>query len=157
MAILEKGDKAPDFTLATDSGEDFILSAQHGHPVVLFFYPQDDTPSCTIENIAFTALADSFAAIGTKVVGISPDSVQAHGKFRDKHNLGIILAADPDHIAINAYGVWGEKTTFGKTYMGLIRSTVLIGPDGKIAERWTVRRVKGHAEAVLAAAKALIS
>ncbi len=157
MAILEQGDKAPDFTLETDSGTSFTLSAHKGHPVVLFFYPQDDTQSCTIENMEFTALADAFAAIKAQVVGISPDSTKAHGKFRDKYKLGTTLAADPDHIAINAFGVWGEKTTFGKTYMGLIRSTFLIGPDGRIARQWTVRRVKGHAAEVLEATKALIA
>lgn len=155
MAILENGTVAPDFTLATDSDANFTLTAEKGNPVVIFFYPKDDTEGCTIESIEFTALKNEFAAIGTKVVGISPDSVEDHCKFRDKYDLGVILAADPDHLAIGPYGVWGEKTNFGKKYMGLIRTTYLIGPDGNIANAWKVRAVKGHAATVLEAAKAI--
>lgn len=154
MALLEKGTLAPDFTLPADDGSDFTLSAQSG-PVVLFFYPKDDTPGCTVENIEFTALKDSFEAAGTKLVGISPDSVEDHCKFRDKHNLGVLLVADPDHKAIVPYGAWGEKNNYGKKYMGLIRSTFLVDADGKIAEAWKVSRTKGHANKVLEAAQKL--
>lgn len=155
MALLEKGTKAPDFTLDTDKSETFTLSAHQNRPVVLFFYPKDDTPGCTTENIEFTALKDEFAAADTLVIGISPDSVEDHCKFRDKHKLGVTLVADPDHKAIKAYGAWGEKNNYGKKYMGLIRSTFLIDKNGVIAEAWKVSRTKGHAAKVLEAAKAL--
>lgn len=155
MAILEKATPAPDFTLATDADSNFTLSEHKGAPVVLFFYPKDDTEGCTVENIEFTALKKSFDDIGAKLVGISPDSVEDHCKFRDKYDLGVILAADPDHLAIGPYGVWGEKTNFGKKYMGLMRTTYLIDADGNIAEVWKVSGVKGHAERVLKATQQL--
>lgn len=154
MSLLEKGVDAPDFTLPADDGSQFTLAAQDG-PVVLFFYPKDDTPGCTVENIEFTALKSDFDALGVKLVGISPDSVEDHCKFRDKHNLGALLLADPEHQAIVPYGAWGEKNNYGKKYMGLIRSTFLVGRDGKIAEAWKVSRTKNHAARVLEAAKAL--
>jgi len=155
MTILEIGAAAPNFTLATDSGSDFTLSEQAGKAIVLFFYPKDDTSGCTIENIEFTQLKGEFEAAGVKIVGISPDSVDDHCKFRDKYELGVILAADPDHQAIGPYGVWGEKLNYGKKYMGLSRTTYLIGPDGNIAQVWKVRGVEGHAAKVLEAARAL--
>jgi peroxiredoxin Q/BCP len=156
MPIPAEGDHAPNFTLATDSGEDFTLSAQLGHPVVLFFYPEDNTDGCTVENIEFTQLKPEFDAIGARLLGISPDSVKKHCDFRDKFDLKAPLGADPDHVAIEAYGVWGPKTTFGNDYTGLIRTTVLIAPDGRIAKIWTVARVKNHAAEVLEAARALV-
>jgi len=145
MSKLRIGDPAPDFSLETDSGATFQLSAQRGRKVVLFFYPQDDTEGCTVENQEFTHLAPSFEDAGAILLGISPDTVATHQKFRDKYALGVSLAADPDHKAIDAYGVWGEKTNFGKKYMGLIRTTFLIDADGCVAEIWKVTRIKGHA------------
>jgi peroxiredoxin Q/BCP len=155
MPILGKGAKAPDFELATDKGPIFRLSEQKGAPVVLFFYPQDDTEGCTIENLEFSAEAPEFAKLGIKLVGISPDTVAAHCAFRDKYALGVTLAADPERQAIEAYGVWGQKHTFGRDYIGLIRTTFLIDRDGTVAEVWPVTRIKNHAGKVLAAAKAM--
>ena len=155
MAGLAVGDKAPDFELTTDARETFRLSDHRGGPVVLFFYPEDDTEGCTIENLEFTEQMPDFKKLGVKVVGISPDSVEKHCKFRDKYGLRVSLAADPDHRTIEAYGVWGPKKLFGHAFDGLIRTTFLIGPDGRIAGIWRVTRIKGHAQAVLAAARAL--
>jgi peroxiredoxin Q/BCP len=155
MARLEKGASAPDFELMTDSGTPFRLSAAHGQPVVLYFYAEDDTEGCTIENLQFSALLPEFDALGVKIVGISADTVEKHCRFRDKYRLGVTLAADPDHQAIEAFGVWGPKVTFGHHLIGLIRSTFLIGPDGKIAEAWHVSRIKGHADKVLDATRLL--
>ena len=119
------------------------------------FYPKDDTQGCTIEAIDFTKAAPAFAKAGTKVVGISPDTVASHCKFRDKHDLAITLAADPERKAIEAYGVWAEKSMYGRKYMGVERSTFLIGSDGRIARAWRRVKVPGHIEEVLAAAEAL--
>lgn len=151
------GSKAPDFALPTDRNEMFRLSEHIGWPVVLVFYPQDDTEGCTIENIEFTQLVPEFRRLGAEVVGISPDSVADHCKFRDKYQLALTLAADPEHEAIRAYDVWGPKTTFGRDYMGLIRTTFLVGPDGRIAGIWRVNRIKAHAAEVLEAARALVA
>lgn len=157
MASIEIGEKAPDFVLATDRNEVFRLSEHAGSPVVLVFYPQDDTEGCTIENIEFTQLMPEFRNLGAEVVGISPDSVADHCKFRDKYQLTLTLAADPERRAIDAYGVWGPKTTFGRDYVGLIRTTFLIGPDGRIAGIWRVNRIKAHAAEVLEATRALVA
>jgi thioredoxin-dependent peroxiredoxin len=157
MTKLGKGQLAPDFTLATDAGTDFTLSAARGKPVVLFFYPQDDTEGCTMENMEFSALKAKFDATETLVVGISPDSVRDHREFSSKYGLEVLLAADPHHQAISLYGVWGPKKTFGREYVGLIRTTFLVAPDGRLADIWTVTRVKGHAATVLEAAKTLVS
>ncbi|HEY8596555.1 MAG TPA: peroxiredoxin [Devosiaceae bacterium] len=153
MSILEAGAEAPDFILETDGGPAFRLSEHRDRLVVLYFYPEDDTPACTIENNEFTALAQAFDDAGAILVGISPDSVSKHAKFRSKHGLTTILASDPDREVIGKYGVWGEKLNYGRRYMGLIRSTFLIGHDGRIAQSWVVRRTKGHAEKVLAATR----
>ena len=155
MAVIDVGTEAPDFALTTDRSETFRLSDHRGSPVVLVFYPQDDTEGCTIENIEFTRMLPEFRALGAEVVGISPDSVAAHCKFRDKYQLALTLAADPDHQAIDAYGVWGAKTTFGHSYVGLIRTTFLVGADGNIARNWRVTRIKGHAAEVLEATRTL--
>lgn len=155
MSNLTEGMPAPDFTLTTDANNAFSLLAQRGHATVLFFYPKDDTPGCTTEGIDFTRLKPEFEAMNVVVVGISGDSVEDHCKFRDKHDLRVPLLADPDHLAIDAYGVWGEKKNFGKIYMGLIRTTFLINPEGKIAKIWQVKRVAGHADAVLESVRAL--
>ena len=155
MAKPVKGRKAPDFELPTADGPAFKLSAQLGKPVVLYFYPEDDTVGCTIENQEFSALLPEFEKLGIAVVGISEDSVAKHCKFRDKYSLTTVLVSDPEHKAIDAYGVWGPKVTFGHHLIGLIRSTFLIGADGKLTEEWRVTRIKGHAEKVLAAAREL--
>jgi peroxiredoxin Q/BCP len=155
MADLGEGDKAPDFALEADDGRLFRLGDHQGGKVVVYFYPKDDTQGCTIEAIDFTKAAPAFAKAGATVVGISPDTVAQHCKFRDKHGLGITLAADPERKAIEAYGVWAEKSMYGRTYMGVERSTFLIGPDGRIARAWRKVKVPGHVEAVLAAAEAL--
>lgn len=156
MTSLAVGDTAPDFELQTDSAAPFRLTAHRGRPMVLFFYPQDDTEGCTIENIEFTQKLPEFEALGVTVVGISPDTMESHCKFRDKHKLGVPLAADPDRKVIGAYGVWGPKKLYGREFDGLIRTTFLIDPEGRIAEVWTVRRIKGHAEKVLEAARKLV-
>ena len=155
MTKPEKGRKAPDFELPTADGAGFRLSAALGHPVALYFYPEDDTEGCTIENREFSALLPEFEALGVTVVGISPDTVASHCKFRDKHAIATVLAADPEHKAIDAYGVWGPKVTFGHHMIGLIRSTFLIDARGRLAEEWRVTRIKGHAGKVLDAARAL--
>jgi thioredoxin-dependent peroxiredoxin len=157
MTSIKTGKKAPDFALTTDRNETFRLSEHRGSPVVLVFYPQDDTEGCTIENIEFTQLMPEFKKLGAEVVGISPDSVDDHCKFRDKYQLALTLVADPDHEAIDAYGVWGPKSTFGRDYVGLIRTTFLIGPDGKIAGIWRVNRIKAHAADVLEATRSLVA
>jgi peroxiredoxin Q/BCP len=155
MAIPQPGKLAPDFTLPTDGGDKVELSQFKGRKVVLYFYPKDDTSGCTLEAVTFTALAPEFAAAGAAVVGVSPDSVKSHDRFKAKHELGVILAADEERKAIEAYGVWGEKSMYGRKYMGVLRTTFLIGPDGRIVQVWENVKVKGHAEAVLAAVKAL--
>lgn len=155
MADLAAGDKAPDFSLEADDGSQFRLADHKGGKVVVYFYPKDDTQGCTIEAIDFTKAAAAFAKAGATVLGISPDTVASHCTFRDKHGLAITLAADPELKAIEAYGVWAEKSMYGRKYMGVERSTFLIGPDGRIARAWRKVKVPGHVEEVLAAAEAL--
>ena len=155
MPELKVGDKAPAFTLPRDGGEIVSLEALKGKPVVLFFYPKDDTSGCTAEAIAFTALKPEFDKLGVAVVGMSPNSVKSHDKFIAKHDLDIPLVADEEMSALEAYGVWVEKSMYGRKYMGVERSTVLIGADGTIVELWRKVKVPGHAEEVLAAAKTL--
>jgi peroxiredoxin Q/BCP len=152
---LEAGDAAPDFTLPSDSGPAFRLSAHRGAPVVLFFYPADDTEGCTLENLEYSALLPAFAGAGVRVVGISPDGIASHCAFRERHGLGVMLLADPDRTVIGAYGVWGLKSNYGRQYMGLIRTTFLIGPDGIIGMVYSVRRIRGHAGKVLEDARRL--
>ena len=155
MAKAAGGRSAPDFELAADGGGRIRLADLRGKNVVVYFYPADDTPGCTTEAIDFTEAMSAFKAAGTVVVGISPDTQKSHDRFKDKHGLGIILAADPERKAIEAYGVWGEKTLFGRKYMGVERATFLIGQDGRIAREWRKVRVRGHVEEVLEAARAL--
>ncbi|KAB2871445.1 MAG: peroxiredoxin [Bauldia sp.] len=155
MAGPSEGVTAPDFDLATDGGGRIRLADLKGKKVVLYFYPKDDTKGCTIEAIDFTALLGDFDKAGAIVVGVSPDTVESHDRFKQKHGLSLALAADPEHKAIDAYGLWIEKSLYGRKYMGVDRSTFLIGPDGRIARTWRSVRVKGHAEEVLAAAKRL--
>ena len=155
MAELSIGAPAPDFDLPRDGGGQVSLFAFAGKPVVLFFYPKDDTSGCTTESLAFTALAPEFQAAGAVVIGMSPDSVKSHDKFIKKHSLGVILAADEDKSVLEAYGVWKEKSMYGKKYMGVERTTALIGADGHIVRIWEKVKVAGHAEEVLQAVKAL--
>lgn len=155
MTELAVGQKAPDFALPRDSGGTLQLSDFAGKPVVLYFYPQDDTEACTAEAIDFSALKPEFAKFGAVVIGVSPDSIKRHDNFKKKYRLALDLAADEELKTLKAYGVWGEKTLFGRTYMGVVRTTFLIGPDGRIARLWKKVRVRGHAEQVLEAVKAL--
>lgn len=155
MAELKAGDKAPDFTLPGNGGSTIKLSDHLGKAVVLYFYPKDDTPGCTVEAKDFTTMAGDFAKAGATVIGMSPDSVKSHDKFVKKHDLGIALAADEEKTVLDAYGVWKEKSMYGKTYMGVERTTVLIAKDGTIARIWNKVSVPGHAEDVLATVKAL--
>ena len=153
--MVEEGQKAPDFALPADDGTTIALSKLKGQAVVLYFYPKDDTSGCTQEAKDFTCLAEDFAALGAVVVGISPDSAKSHQKFRDKHGLAVRLAADEEKTAAGAYGVWVEKSMYGKKYMGVERSTFLIDPKGKVAKAWRKVKVPGHAEEVLAAVRGL--
>lgn len=149
------GAAAPDFELPTDGAGPFRLGAHRGRKVVVYFYPKDDTSGCTKEAIDFTQARAAFDAADTEVVGISADSADKHAKFRAKHELGIALAADEDRSAIEAYGVWVEKSMYGRKYMGIERATFLIDRDGRIARVWEKVKVPGHVEEVLAAARAL--
>ena len=153
--MLQDGDKAPDFELSTDGGDMLKLSRLKTKPVVLYFYPKDDTSGCTMEAKDFSRLAPDFRKAGVEVIGISPDSVESHAKFRKKYDLAVQLAADADKAVANAYGVWVEKSMYGRKYMGVERSTFLIDGKGRIAKSWRKVKVPGHAEEVLAAARAL--
>ncbi len=153
--MAAEGQAAPDFELPTDTGGSVRLSKLKGHPVVVYFYPKDDTSGCTKEAQAFTALADAFAAAGVLVIGISPDSIASHAKFRSKYGLSIDLAADEERKAVEAYGVWVEKSMYGRKYMGVERATFLIDAKGRIARAWHKVKVPGHADEVLAAVQAL--
>lgn len=152
---LNVGDKAPNFDLPRDGGGQVRLADFAGKPLVLFFYPKDDTTACTTESISFTTLAADFKKAGIAVLGISPDSVKSHDKFVKKHALSVPLASDEEKTMATAYGVWREKSMYGRTYMGVVRSTFVIGADGRIARIWDKVKVAGHAEDVLAAAKGL--
>lgn len=154
MARPQVGDLAPDFTLPSDS-DTITLSSLKGKPVVLYFYPKDDTSGCTKEAIAFSQLKPEFDKIGARVIGLSPDSAEKHTKFRKKHELTVDLAADEDRTALEAYGVWVEKSMYGRKYMGVERATFLIDAEGRIAHVWEKVKVAGHAEAVLDTARAL--
>jgi peroxiredoxin Q/BCP len=147
---LKPGDVAPAFDMPTDDGR-VSLAAFQGKSVVLYFYPKDDTPGCTTEAQAFTALAADFAKAGAVVIGVSRDTAAKHGKFRKKYDLTVLLGADEDGAVTEAYGVWVEKSLYGRQYMGIERATFLIGPDGVIRQVWRKVKVAGHAEAVLAA------
>jgi peroxiredoxin Q/BCP len=155
MAELTVGQKAPDFELPRDGGGFLKLSDFAGKPVALYFYPQDETETCTAEAIDFSTLKPEFSKLGAVVIGVSPDSAAKHEKFKKKHKLALVLASDEKQKTLNAYGVWGEKTLFGRQYMGVLRTTFLIGRDGCIARIWRKVRVRGHASEVLEAAKAL--
>ena len=153
--MISAGQTAPDFTLPRDGSGTVTLSALRPGKVVLYFYPKDDTPGCTLEAQDFNARMAAFAAAGTTVIGMSKDSVKSHDKFCKKHGLGIILASDENGQTCEDYGVWLEKSMYGKTYMGIERTTVLIDANGQVARVWNKVSVKGHADEVLAAAQAL--
>jgi peroxiredoxin Q/BCP len=146
---------APDFTLPRDGGGEITLSELRPKAVVLYFYPKDDTSGCTKEAIAFTGLAPDFEAAGAVVVGVSKDSVAKHDKFIAKHDLGVVLASDEASDVCESYGVWKEKSMYGKKFMGIERSTFLIDGEGRIVQSWAKVKVPGHAEAVLEAVKGL--
>jgi peroxiredoxin Q/BCP len=153
--VVQDGDSAPDFTLHDDTGSVVQLSKLRGRPVVVYFYPKDDTSGCTQEAKDFSCLADEFADAGAEIVGISPDSTASHKKFKTKHGLSLRLLADDTKTAAEAYGVWVEKSMYGRKYMGVERSTFLVDASGKLLKSWRKVKVPGHAEGVLAAVKAL--
>ncbi|KKC26752.1 peroxiredoxin [Sphingomonas sp. SRS2] len=153
--MLKDGDKAPNVTLPLPDGSATSIADQAGKILVLYFYPKDDTPGCTTEAKAFTALAGEFAGAGATIIGVSKDKPARHQKFIDKYGLKVSLASDSDDSICEAYGTWIEKTLYGRNYMGIDRATFLIGKDGRIARIWRKVKVKGHAEEVLAAAQAL--
>jgi len=152
---LKPGDKAPAFRLATDGGGEVSLNALKGQPFVLYFYPKDDTSGCTKEAIDFTTAAKKFEALGVRLIGVSKDSAASHDKFKAKYKLKLTLASDPETETALAYGVWVEKSMYGRKYMGMERATFLVDAKGKIREIWRKVKVPGHAEAVLAAARSL--
>jgi peroxiredoxin Q/BCP len=152
---LVEGAKAPDFRLPRDGGDSVALSDFSGKKLVLFFYPRADTPGCTREAIDFTRLSGDFADAGATVLGISADSQRAQESFRDKHKLSVPLISDEKHQMLEAYGAWGEKSMYGRTFLGIIRTTVLIGSDGRVAKIWRNVRVDGHADQVLETARTL--
>lgn len=154
MTDLAIGDAAPDLTLPGDTGP-ISLAAHAGRKLVVYFYPKDDTPGCTTEGKDFSALAAGFAAADTDIIGVSRDSVAAHARFRAKHGLTMGLGADDSGAVTEAWGVWVEKSMYGKKYMGIERATFLVGRDGRIAGIWRKVKVAGHAAQVLAAAQAL--
>ena len=152
--MTDKGETAPDFTLPRDGGGEIALSNLRPRKVVLYFYPKDDTPGCTTEALDVTAHLDAFDAANTTVLGVSKDGVNKHDKFRDKHDLKIALLSDEDSDVCERYGVWVEKNMYGRTYMGIERSTFLIAADGRISEVWRKVKVKDHVAEVLKAAQA---
>ena len=147
--MINEGDLAPEFTLPTDGGGFFKLSEQMGKKVVLFFYPKDNTPGCTKEAVGFSGLVTEFGKLNTVVAGISPDSVSKHDKFREKHSLSTPLISDEEKTVLMAYGVWKEKSMYGKTYIGVERTTLLINEKGIIIRVWRKVKVPGHVEEVL--------
>lgn len=153
--MLEAGNKAPDAGLEDASGAPFTLARYRGAPVVVYFYPKADTPGCTNEAKDFTALADEFAKAGVPVIGVSKDKPARLAKFAEKYALKVILASDEQGGFCEAFGTWAEKKNYGKTYMGIVRSTFLIDGEGTIVRVWPAVKVKGHADDVLAAVRAL--
>jgi len=152
---LTIGTRAPAFSLPATDGQQISLEDLKGRKVVLYFYPKDDTSGCTLEAQAFHALRKDFAAADTEIIGVSPDPLKSHDKFRAKYGLDLTLASDEARTMLEAYGVWVEKSMYGRKYMGVERTTVLIDREGKIAQVWNKVKVPGHAEEVLRAAKNL--
>ncbi|PSH62580.1 peroxiredoxin [Phyllobacterium brassicacearum] len=155
MTALDIGSNAPDFTLPRDGGGTITLSGLRGNPVVLYFYPKDDTSGCTQEAIEFSGLKPQFEKLGAKVIGMSPDPIKKHDKFKTKHELKVDLVADEDKSIIESYGLWVEKSMYGRKYMGVERTTFLIDSGGKIAKIWNKVKVPGHAAEVLEATRML--
>ncbi len=153
--MLAPGAKAPPFNLPRDGGGTVSLADFKGQLLVVYFYPRADTPGCTIESKDFSELSAAFAEAGAAVLGVSADPVRAQDAFKAKHRLSIPLASDETHKMLTAYGVWGEKSLYGRKFMGITRTTVLIGKDGRIVQAWPKVKVEGHAEEVLAAVEAL--
>ena len=153
--MIGEGDAAPDFELSADDGSAVCLGKLRGRRVVLYFYPKDDTPGCTAQACEFTALMPRIDEAGAVVLGVSPDDVASHAKFKNKYDLNFPLLADTDHAVAVAYGVWKAKSTYGRTSMGIERSTFVIAPDGTIEKAWRKVRAKGNAEMVAAALGAL--
>jgi len=151
MALIDPGRKAPAFTLKDQNGETHRLSDSTGRPVVLYFYPKDDTPGCTTESCDFQARLPKFESSHAAVFGISILDEKSKAKFAAKHGLTFPLLADADHVVAEKYGVWQEKSRYGRKYMGIVRTTYLIGADGKVQQRWDNVKVDGHADEVLAA------
>ena len=152
---LQPGDKAPAFKLATDGAGKVSLTGLKGRPFVLYFYPKDNTSGCTKEALEFTRLSKKFSDLGIALIGVSKDSVATHDKFKSNYKLKLILASDPETKVAQAYGVWGEKSMYGRKYMGMERATFLVDAKGRICQVWRRVKVPGHAEAVLAAASSL--
>ena len=153
--MIEVGKKAPAFTLESSDGDKVKLSELAGKPVVVYFYPRDNTPGCTVEAQEFTAAMPAFKKAGAVVFGVSKDTIASHCKFRDKYGLAFPLLSDPDGKVLEAYGAWGDKVLYGKKMKGIIRSTVLIDKTGKVAQHWPKVSVKGHVDEVVAAVKQL--
>lgn len=149
MTPLTEGAEAPDFTLESDSGETVSLSRLRGKPVVLYFYPRDDTPGCTTEACEFRDAWAEVKRTGAVVLGVSPDTAASHKKFKSKFRLPFPLLADPDHQVAERYGAWGERSMYGRKFLGLLRTTFVIGPDGRIRKVFERVKPKGHAAAVL--------
>ena len=152
---LAAGDKAPSFKITTDGGETLTSASLKGSPYILYFYPKDDTSGCTKEAINFSQNLKKFDKLGVTVLGVSKDSVESHAKFRKKHKLKIVLGSDPATKMADDWGVWGEKTLYGRKYMGMERATFLVDAKGVIKQAWRKVKVPGHVEAVLQAAEAL--
>lgn len=149
MEQIKTGDLAPDFDLPGDGGQRISLSAFRGSIVVLFFYPKDNTSGCTAEAVDFTALKTDFDAAGAVLIGLSPDSPKSHDRFKAKHGIDVLLASDEEKDVLSAYGVWVEKSMYGRKYMGVERTTLLIDRDGRVARVWNKVKVPGHAREVL--------
>jgi thioredoxin-dependent peroxiredoxin len=154
-APLAVGDKAPNFKLPGDDGGTVTLANFKGRKLVVYFYPRADTPGCTKEAIDFSKQRAAFTKAGADVIGVSADSVKAQEAFKKKHKLTVGLLSDEAHAMLEAYGAWGKKSMYGKTFLGITRMTYLIGPDGRVAQVWPKVKVDGHAAEVLAAVKAL--
>jgi|SRR6056297_2119448 len=154
---LEKGDKAPAVTIPVSDEETVNLGAPTGSGHIVYFYPRDNTPGCTTESIDFSALKSEFEALGMQIIGVSKDSLKSHANFKTKKELTVILASDEDSDACEQFGVWVEKNMYGKKYMGIERSTFVVLADGTIGEAWRKVKVKGHAQAVLDTARAILN
>ncbi len=146
----ETGGPAPDFNLPDQNENSVSLENFRGKWIVLYFYPKDNTSGCTLEALDFTCSVDKFTEHNAVIIGVSPDSVKSHNKFIDKHSLNINLLSDPEHTVLEKYGAWGPKKMYGREYMGVVRSTFLIDPEGKVRQVWKKVKVKGHVETILA-------